>query len=179
MNTQCCHVGVYSKTQTLLATLRTQKINLSGCLVFLWKPKISTHQLDVQENNRQYPTVPQNLKLFRWMLECEWMDYCSRPLGRGDCVQTTLQDQVDKPKETCAGQEINPSIKTRSQTPTEKRKREVEHLSDVDYVPTNTHSSQGESQLYIFEDNEAVINMIIKGRKSNDETRVQNPQSCS
>ena len=34
---------------------------------------------------------------------------------------------------------------------------------DVDYVPTNTHSSQGESQLYIFEDNEAVIKMIIKG----------------
>ena len=28
----------------------------------------------------------------------------------------------------------------------------------------HTHSSQGESQLYIFEDNEAVIKMIIKGR---------------
>ena len=27
-----------------------------------------------------------------------------------------------------------------------------------------THSSLGESQLYIFEDNEAVIKMIIKGR---------------
>ena len=34
----------------------------------------------------------------------------------------------------------------------------------MDYVPTNTHSSQGESHLYIFEDNEAVIKMIIKGR---------------
>ena len=34
----------------------------------------------------------------------------------------------------------------------------------MDYVPVNTHSSQGESQLYIFEDNEAVIKMIIKGR---------------
>ena len=36
----------------------------------------------------------------------------------------------------------------------------------MDYVPTNTHSSQGESQLYIFEDNEAVIKMIIKGQSS-------------
>ena len=36
--------------------------------------------------------------------------------------------------------------------------------SDVDHVLTNTHPSQGESQLYIFEDNEAVIKMIIKGR---------------
>ena len=49
-------------------------------------------------------------------------------------------------------------------SPTETRKREVEQLSNVDYVPTNTLSSQGESQLYIFEDNEAVIKMIIKGR---------------
>ena len=48
-------------------------------------------------------------------------------------------------------------------SPTEKRKREVEQFSNVDSVP-NTHSSQGESQLYIFEDNEAVIKMIIKGR---------------
>ena len=32
------------------------------------------------------------------------------------------------------------------------------------YVLTNSHSSQGECQLYIFEDNEAVIKMIIKGR---------------
>ena len=36
-------------------------------------------------------------------------------------------------------------------------------LWDMDYVPTNTHSSHNESQVYIFEDNEAVINMIIKG----------------
>ena len=34
----------------------------------------------------------------------------------------------------------------------------------MDRVPTNTHSSQGESQLFIFEDNETVIKMIIKGR---------------
>ena len=34
----------------------------------------------------------------------------------------------------------------------------------MDRVTTNAHSSQGESQLYIFEDNEAVIKMIIKGR---------------
>ena len=42
--------------------------------------------------------------------------------------------------------------------------REFEQPSNVEYVPTNTHSSQGESQLYIFEDNEAVIKMIVKGR---------------
>ena len=34
----------------------------------------------------------------------------------------------------------------------------------VDYFTTNAHSSQGESQLYTFEGNEAVIKMIMKGR---------------
>ena len=46
--------------------------------------------------------------------------------------------------------------KTKTQHVTRKLK--------VDHVPTKTHSSQGESQLYIFEDNEAVIKMMIKGR---------------
>ena len=40
----------------------------------------------------------------------------------------------------------------------------LNQLSEVDHVPTNTRSSQGESQLYIFEDNEAVIKMSIEGR---------------
>ena len=37
-------------------------------------------------------------------------------------------------------------------------------LSNKDQVPSNAHLSEKESQLYIFEDNEAVIKMIIKGR---------------
>ena len=36
--------------------------------------------------------------------------------------------------------------------------------SDVGCVPKNTHSSHNESQLYVFEDNEAVIKMAIRGR---------------
>ena len=43
-------------------------------------------------------------------------------------------------------------------------KQKVDRLLNVNYVPTNTHSSQGEYQLYIFEDNEAVIKMLITGR---------------
>ena len=44
------------------------------------------------------------------------------------------------------------------------RKQGVGQLSEVDHVPTNTRSSQGESQLYIFKENEAAIKMIIWGR---------------
>ena len=32
-------------------------------------------------NRRQYPTVPQNLKAFRWMLDCEWMDFLLSTCG--------------------------------------------------------------------------------------------------
>ena len=36
-------------------------------------------------------------------------------------------------------------------------------LSDIGHVLSNAHLSEKESQLYIFEDDEAVIKMIIKG----------------
>ena len=48
--------------------------------------------------------------------------------------------------------------------PKQKGNRDFDHLSHVDYVSTNAHFSQGESQLQIFEDNESAIKMIIKGR---------------
>ena len=44
-----------------------------------------------------------------------------------------------------------------------ERRQKVDQLSDVDHVPTNTYASHNVSQLYNFEDNEAVIKMMIKG----------------
>ena len=48
--------------------------------------------------------------------------------------------------------------------PQTKGNRDVDQLSHADYVTTHAYSSQGESQLYIFEDSEAVIKIIFKGR---------------
>ena len=42
--------------------------------------------------------------------------------------------------------------------------RNVDKLSKLDHVTANAHCSQGKAQSYIFEDNEAVVKMIIKGR---------------
>ena len=67
---------------------------------------------------------------------------------------------VQEPKQTSA-----PHISTEF----DEKKTKIDQLSDVDWVPTNTRSSQGESWLHIFE----------KVQKSTDETRVQNPQSCA
>ena len=55
----------------------------------------------------------------------------------------------------------------------------LDDLDNVVFVSSNVHSSHQESLLYVFEDNEAVIKMIIKGKKSNNELCFQNPQSCS
>ena len=40
-------------------------------------------------------------------------------------------------------------------------------------------NSDSSAMLYVFEDNEAVIKMIFKGRSPNSETCFTNPQSCS
>ena len=66
-----------------------------------------------------------------------------------------------QPKHT-SHEETGSVLDSKTETQHLKRRQKVEHLSEVDDVPTNTHSSQGESQLYIFEDNEAVIKMITE-----------------
>ena len=54
-------------------------------------------------------------------------------------------------------------------TPHTLEKRQQSHgvmndLDSVDFILSNVNSSQLETLLYVFEDNEAVIKMIIKGR---------------
>ena len=49
----------------------------------------------------------------------------------------------------------------------QKRKhshRVINDLDNVDFIPSNVNSSHQEALLYVFEDNEAVIKMIVKGR---------------
>ena len=40
----------------------------------------------------------------------------------------------------------------------------IDDLDNVHFLSSNVHSSRKEALLYVFEDNEAVIKMIIKGR---------------
>ena len=65
-------------------------------------------------------------------------------------------------------------------SPTRKKSHGMIHdLDNVDFISSNVHSSRQEALLYIFEDNEAVIKMIMKGKKPYNETCFQNPQSSS
>ena len=51
-------------------------------------------------------------------------------------------------------------------------------MENIDSVPSNVQSSHQEALLYVFEDNEAVINMIIQREESYNETCFQDSQSC-
>ena len=46
----------------------------------------------------------------------------------------------------------------------QKSQRRIDVMKNIDSVPSNVQSSRQEALLYVFEDNEAVIKMIIKGR---------------
>ena len=46
----------------------------------------------------------------------------------------------------------------------QKSQGKINMMENIDSVPSNVQSSRQEPLLYVFEDNEAVIKMIIKGR---------------
>ena len=64
---------VYSRTQILLVTLRTQNRLGVGFYVSLEDVHLSP-AVGCARSKHQYPMVLQSQKLFRWMLDCEWMD---------------------------------------------------------------------------------------------------------
>ena len=45
-----------------------------------------------------------------------------------------------------------------------KSHNKIDAMKDIDAVPSDVQSARQEALLYVFEDNEAVIKMIIKGR---------------
>ena len=60
-----------------------------------------------------------------------------------------------------------------------KSQRRIDVMEDIDSVPSNVQSARQEALLYVFEDNEAMIRMIIKGKEPCNETCFQDPQSCT
>ena len=58
----------------------------------------------------------------------------------------------------CSGQPDNDVHKRH------KSQKKIDVMEDIDSVPSNVQSARQEALLYVFEDNEAVIKMTIKGR---------------
>ena len=122
--------------------------------MYFWKPNICTCQLDVQEAELLSRTESESISLDAGLR----MDGFSA-LDLWDIVLRSTNDSV-QPKRTNI-QETGATLLSKTKAQNVKRRLKVDQLSDVYDVPTNMHSSQNESQLYIFE---AMINTIIKGR---------------
>ena len=129
------------------------------CCVYL-EVEFLSQSVGCARNKLRFRTVLLDLKFFLCILDYVWMGYLLLIFG------TLWLRFYIHPKT-----KLNPNIPAcrkpmlLSPRPNmEREKQKVDQLSEVDHVPTNTHSSQGESQLYIFDDNEAVIKMIIQGR---------------
>ena len=102
-------------------------------------------------------------------------------LDHWDIVIEVLRSTKDniQPKRT-SHQETGAVLDSKTKTQHVTRKQKVDQLSEVDHVPTNKHSSQGESQLYIFEDNQRSCDQNDNQRtKLHNETCVENSQSGS
>ena len=70
-----------------------------------------------------------------------------------------MNDRIPKPTQACKRET---SLEIQSTHKIKQVLAQKVDLSNVDQVPSNAHLSEKESQLNIFEDNEAVMKMIIK-----------------
>ena len=115
-------------------------------------------------NKLQFRTVQQNLKSFP--LDAGLRLDGITALDLRDLIVTVLGNTNQSNK---ARGDLCPNQREVRSTPHTLQKRKQSHgmindLHNVDFIPSNVNSSHQEAVLYVFEDNEAVIKMIIKGR---------------
>ena len=97
------------------------------------------------------------------MLDFEWTGHLL--LLFGDIVIEVLRTNTgDEPPQITSSWKREAAPKSQTKTKRVEESRKVDQLSQVDHVPANTRISQGGPKLYIFEDSEAVVKMIIKER---------------
>ena len=148
---------VCSKTQTLLANLRTRNQPREvSCVFFGSRTFVPVSWMCKKQTAVSHSSTES---------EIVSLDAGLPALDLWDIVIEVLRSTNNnvQPKHTSIQESgATPHSKTKAQKV--KRRQKVVQLSDVDFVLTDTHSSQNESQLHIFEDKEAVIKMIIKGR---------------
>ena len=78
---------------------------------------------------------------------------------RDHCRKEKVDDQVPTSRARSEIQSTKHNTKAKRNS-----NRDVDELSNVNHVVTNAKPSRFEAQLYIFEDNEAVIRMLMNDR---------------
>ena len=137
------------KTPILPEILRIQKSTSGGTSCVFWKSFICSNQLDVQETNLSFTQFNRirNHLFGRWIeiIRALFFKLCDLIVSVfGSVTQTS--DRTGRPFDT-----------ERSQ----KSQGKTNVLKTIDCVPSNVQSSRQEALLYVVEDNEAVIKMII------------------
>ena len=110
-----------------------------------WKSYICSNMLDVQETNCCFAQF-NRIRNLDGLLALELWDLIVSVFGSvSDASDTSGQLDNDVKKH-------------------HKSQRRIDVMENIDSVPSNVQSSRQEALWYVFEDNEAVIKMIIKGR---------------
>ena len=136
---------------------RRLEVNIRINSVHFRKPNICANAVDVQETDFSFTKF---YRIWNHFSRCRFTHgpYSrSHSLGFGDwrlSFRTEQQRATEKPSAIVKSNMHNPiTIKHTNVIPT-----------NIDNIPLNTMNSDSSAMLYVFEDNEAVIEMIIKGR---------------
>ena len=169
---QYCHVGNTAKQCRLglfqdsdfARDLEDSKSTSGGTLCVFWKSYVCSNQLAVRETNFSFTQFNRFRNHF-FGCRIEVRRY-SRTLIYGiwsfQFFENTNQnnDRTGRPV-------VSTSVFYSPPHTSHKRKqsqRVINDLDNVDFILSNVKSSHQEDSLYVFEDNDAVIKMIIKGR---------------
>ena len=116
------------------------------------KSYICSNELDVQETNCRFAQFNRTRNhLFGRRIEVRWFA-CSELWDLIVSVFGSVSQISDR-----TGRPVDVQRNPKSQ-------RKINVMEKIDSVPSNVQSSRQEALLYVFEDNDAVIKMIIKGR---------------
>ena len=130
------------------------KNNFVKNLMYFRKSNICLFKLAVQDAN---VCVSQFHGIAIYFVGCGFEKGRVSVLVLLDVVMEVLQKIINQ---GAAGDSLH-KLKTKV---TKKGNQNVDQLRNLDHVATNASSLQGESPLYIFDDNEVVIQIIVKGR---------------
>ena len=168
---QYCHVGNTAKQCRLelfqdfdfAGDLENSK-STSGGALGVWEVIHLLQSVGCVRNKLQFRIVQQNRKSSLWMQDWGWMVSPHWIYGIWSSQFLVTRIRVNKKGETRLWTNVKfvqhfNTIQKRKQT-----QGVTNDLDNVDFILSNVNSSHQEALLYVFEDNEAVIKMIIKGR---------------
>ena len=154
-----------SKIQTLLETLKIPNQPRGDFCVIFGSPTFVPKNLDEKETNF---SLSQFYRIRNHFVGCWTANGWIRGVAffkehpsssERSLSKRKIDDQVPRSRARSEIRSTDPNTKSKR-----SGNRDIEQLSHVDYVTTNAYSPQREAQLYVFEDNETVIKMIIRGR---------------